>query len=192
MKTPTFNRKHLKEYFFFGGMAALLYLIPLFFYLTNNRYENSYYLYIGNALFFLVIFYYNMRLLYRPYDKSRAVSMLMSGHLTTICGVILSVVAATLLMIAFQPGLFTPKPSDAILSDTPANAEVIRPSGWLFMIYINAIICNFGAGALISIMVSYAGKRNQTKDKPAHVDTHLPSDSESRGADGRQHRHHHA
>lgn len=192
MKTPTFNKKHLTEYLFFGGMAALLYLIPLFFYLTNNRYENSYYLYIGNALFFLVIFYYNMRLLYRPYDKSRAVSMLMSGHLTTICGVILSVVAATLLMVAFQPGLFTPKPSDAILSNTPANAEVSRSSGWLFMIYINAIICNFGAGALISIMVSYAGKRNQTRDKPAHVDTNLPFTHGNDSTGGRHQRHRHA
>lgn len=192
MKTPTFNKKHLTEYLFFGAMAALLYLIPLFFYLTNNRYENSYYLYIGNALFFLVIFYYNMRLLYRPYDKSRAVSMLMSGHLATICGVIISVLVATLLMVAFQPGLFTAKSSDAILNNAPANAEVIRPSGWLFMIYVNAIICNFGAGALISIMVSYAGKRNQTKDKPAHVDTHLPVNHGNEGGAGRHPHHRHA
>lgn len=174
MKTPIFNKKHLKEYIFFGAMAAILYLIPLFFFLLNNSYENSYYLYIGNALFFLVIFYYNIKLLYRPYDKQRAVSMLIAGELVTLTGIVLAVVTSFILMLAFFPGIFSLKAPEAILSNAPAAAEVVRPSGLLFMIFINAIICNFGAGSLISVMVSYAGKQNQTKDKPAHLDVNLP------------------
>lgn len=174
MNTPTFNNKHLKEYGLFGGLAGFLYSIPMFLYLQHNSYENSYYLYIGNALFFLVIFYYNMKLLYRPYDKRRAVSMLMAGHLTTLLGVIVAVLLALTFMLFFFPDLFASKAPDMVLDNAPANAEAHRPSGWLFMIFINAVICNFGAGAMISIMVSYAGKKNQTKDKPAHLDVKMP------------------
>ncbi|RXK86034.1 hypothetical protein [Filimonas effusa] len=174
MYTPTFNKRHLTEYSLFGLLAAALYSIPMFFYLENNKYENSYYLYIGNALFFLVIFYYNMKLLYRPYDKRRAVSMLIAGHLTTLAGVILSVTGALVMTLFFFPGLFSTRVPDSILNNAPANAETQRPSSLLFLIFINAVICNFGAGALISIMVSYAGKKNQTKDKPADLEIKMP------------------
>lgn len=192
MKTPTFNKKHVKEYVFFGAMAATLYLIPLFFYLMNNRYENSYYLYIGNAMFFLVIFYYNMKLLYRPYDKQRAVSMLIAGHLATVLGIVITVVLSTILMTGFFPALFSLKAPEAVLSNAPAAADVVRPSGLLFMIFINAIICNFGAGSLVSVLVSYAGKQNQTKDKPAHLDTHIPFTHGSRKPGTGHFHHHHA
>lgn len=174
MKNPTFDRKHLLEYLLYGFIGAFLYTIPLFFYLKSNRYENSYYLYIGNALFFLAVFFYNVRLLYRPYDKRRAVSMLMAGHLVTLAGIILSVVCCLVMMLLFYKGLFAARPVDTLLANAPANSEMHHPSDWLFMIFINAIICNFGAGSLISVLVSYAGKKNQTKDKPAHLEMEIP------------------
>lgn len=173
MKTPIFNRKHLTEYIGYGAIAAFLYLTTLFFYLQSNRYENTYYLYVGNGLFLLTIFLYNIKLLYRSYDKRRAVSMLIAGHLTTLAGVTLTVVLSLIMALIYFPALFSEMPADEVLHNAPANSAPHRPSGLLFMVYINAIICNFAAGAFISIMVSYAGKLNQTKDKPAHLDTEI-------------------
>jgi len=173
MRTPIFNRQHVVEYFLYGLLAAVLYSATLVYYMMHNQYENSYYLYIGNGLFFLSIFYYNVKLLSRPYDKNRAVSMLIAGNLATVAGVILSVIIAWIVLFGFFPDAFSTYPKEEILSNAPATDKLTRPTDLLFMIFINSVFCNFGAGALISVMISYAGKRNQTKDKPAHLDPNI-------------------
>lgn len=94
--------------------------------------------------------------------------MLVSAHLATLVGTILSIVFGALLVYLFQPGAFASNAPNNLITDAPSHTQLERPSGWLFMICINALLINFSVGSFISIMVSYAGKRNQTKDKPAN------------------------
>jgi hypothetical protein len=42
---------------------------------------------------------------------------------------------------------------------------VAKQTGLVFMLYMNAIIGNFAAGSFASIILPYAAKRNQKKDK---------------------------
>jgi hypothetical protein len=173
MENPLFERKHWIEYAVYGAVAALLYCMLLFFHLREGSYESIYLLYIGNAVFGAAIFIYNLKLLYRPYEKKRTVSMLIAAHLATVAGTILSIIFAVLLMLAFYPDMFSSTPATPGLESAPANTQRDRPEGWLFMIIINALILNFSAGSFISIVSSYAGKINQTKDKPAHLGKHI-------------------
>ena len=173
MKNPIFDRRHITEYLTYGFIAALLYMIPVIFLLRSRNYENFYYLYIGTGLFMCVIFYYAFRLLYRPYDKKRAVTMLVAGNLATIAGIIISLIFVVIATWIFYPNLFSAPASSEVLLNAPPQNEPNLPSGFLVMIMMATIVANFGVGTAISVVTAYAGKRNQTKDQPAELTTHV-------------------
>ncbi|SRR5260221_10967846 len=161
MKNPVFNKQHITEYFTYGFIAAVAYIIPVLFFLKHNEYQNFYYLYIGNGLFMVVIFSYAYRLVYHPYDKKRAVTMLIAGNMATLAGIIISLVFDTLSILFFFPGLVSSLPIDKIVEGAPGTIQLKHPGGLLSMIAIDAVIGNGGMGALISVVTAYAGKLNQ-------------------------------
>jgi hypothetical protein len=169
MENPTFDKQHITEYFLFGLLAAVLFCIPLEFFLYSDKYENFYYLYIGTGLFMAAIFYHTYRLIDRPYDKNRAVSMMMSGLLTTIAGVILASVIAFISVFVFFPDLFSSHQVVNMVQNAPAESQPKYPYDLLFMILGETIIVNMLVGAFVSVMTSYATKRDQTQDKPAVI-----------------------
>ncbi|MBW8687868.1 hypothetical protein [Chitinophaga rhizophila] len=169
MKNPVFAKGHWLEYLMYGCLAAVFYCVLLFFHLSDGTYESMYLLYIGNAAFGIPVLLYNLKLIYRPYEKQRTVSMLIAAHLATLIGTILSMIFAALLMTAIMPEIFSSTPSVLGPESAPPNTQGQRPEGWLFMIVINALVLNFSVGSFICIVSSYAGKINQTKDKPAHL-----------------------
>jgi hypothetical protein len=169
MRNPIFDRKHWLEYLAYGCLGAIFYCILLLFHLKAGDYESMYLIYIGNAAFGVAILLYNLKLIYRRYEKQRAVSMLLAAHLANLIGTILSIIFAVILMMAFYPDLFSATSSTLGPESAPPNTQRERPEGWLFMIVINALVLNFSVGSFISIVASYAGKIDQTKDKPAHL-----------------------
>lgn len=169
MNNPFINKQHLKDYLIYGGMAALFYLVFLFYHLKADDYKSAYLLYIGNVAFAIPILLYNLKLIKRPYHKERAVAMSGSAHIATAMGTLLSVVLGALLMLSFHPNIFSTTPSTDALTNAPSNTSMDRPAGWLFMVCINALLINFSVGSFISLMISYVGKRDQTKDKPVNV-----------------------
>lgn len=168
MKNPLYDRKHITEYILFGTIAAILYMIPIVIFLSNHTYENLYYLYIGCILFMGVIFYYVYRLLYQRYNEKRAVSMLIGGVLATISGVIISCISIVVAMIITFPNLFSTIPAGQVIEGGTA-----QPRQLLLMILGTAIFGNIAVGSFISIVVSYAGKRDQTVDKPVQLETEI-------------------
>ena len=175
MKNPTFDRKHIMEYLLYGSIAAVLYMIPVLIFLSDNKFETLYYLYIGCGLFMAAIFFYTYRLLSHRYDEKRAVSMLMAGHLATLTGIIISCILVFVAMLFFFPDLFSRMSSDQIIPGAPAQSRTGHPSELLLMILATATLGNFFVGSFISVIVAYAGKRDQTRDKPAHLETHIPA-----------------
>ena len=168
-RNPTFDKQHVTEYFLFGLLAAVLYIIPVEFFLNSDKYENFYYLYIGSGLFMIAIFYHTFRLIDRPYDKSRAVSMMMSGLLTTIAGVIISAIMVFISVYIFFPDLFSTNQVTDMIKDAPATWQPRYPFNLLFMILGVTVIVNMLIGSFVAVVTSYATKRDQTKDKPAVI-----------------------
>jgi hypothetical protein len=177
MENPVLNRRHVREYFLYGILAAVAYLIPTIYLLVENKYQNLYLLFIGNALFMAVIFYYNFHLVGHPYDGKRAVSMLMAGHLATLVGTIISVVVVTILMFIFFPDLFSAHPANEVLAQSNTEARTPYPSGFLFMVLLDVILGNASVGSFASILTSYVNKRNQTRDKPADIGRQMPKET---------------
>ncbi|MEO6730944.1 MAG: hypothetical protein ABIN01_06985 [Ferruginibacter sp.] len=169
MAKPVFDKRHVKEYLLFGSSAAVTYMIPVIFFLYNNSYEHLYYLFIGCALFMAVIFYYVYRLLYARYDKKRAVSMLIAGHLATLTGILIASILVVIGMLFFNADLFSTMPTDRFLPGAAPQDQQNKPAYLLLMMLATATIGNFAVGSFISVIVSYAGKRDQTRDKAVDI-----------------------
>jgi len=180
--TPILNKRHVREYFLYGIIAAIMYLLPTFYLLFANKYQNLYLLYVGNALFMGVIFYYNFYLIGHPYDGKRAVSMLTAGFLATVVGTIVSAIVVIISMFIFFPDLFSAHPPAEVLAHANSEARTQYPSGFLFMILLDVILGNASVGLFASILTSYVNKRNQTRDKPAQVGNQIPANSRSGNA----------
>jgi len=134
---------------------------------------------MGCGLFMAAIFFYCYRLLYRPYSGKRAVSMLLSGILTTITGIIIAVIAIFIEMWIAFPNLFGSLPSEEIIAGAPATNKAGNPGKLLLMILTTAFIGNFAVGAFISVVTSYAGKIDQRKDEPARLETNIPQNPQA-------------
>lgn len=173
MKNPIFNRQHIIEYFVYGFIAALLYVIPVELFLYQKAYENLYYLYIGLGLFMFTIFFYALKLVNRPYDRKRAVSMLIAGNLATVAGVAIASLLVIGSFIIYFPDLISSVPTTDVIRDAPSTIQPQRPSGLLFMIMLITIFGNTSVGSFVSVITAYVGKKNQTRDKPASLDAHL-------------------
>ncbi len=176
-RSQVVDKRHVRDYFLYGIIAAILYLLPTLYLLFANKYQNLYLLFIGNALFMATIYYYNYHLTMHPYEGKRAVSMLAAGHLATVVGTILSVVIVIITMFIFFPHMFSAHPAVQVLAHANSEATTQYPSGFLFMILLDAILGNATAGSFVSILASFANKKNQMRDKPADVGNRMPADA---------------
>jgi len=173
MKNPLYNKKHGSEYFISGIVATALYTVFLVLFLEDHRYENFYYLFIGNFLFVAVIGYYTYSLINRSFEGKRSVSMLVAGHLALVAGIIVSILTVLICGIIYFPGIFSSLSPEKLLPGAPSSIEITRPAGLIFMLEANVILVSGGAASFLIVIFSYAAKRNQTKDKPTPLETYL-------------------
>ena len=169
MKNPIFNRQHIQEYFGYGSLAAILYAAPVWYFFSKGIYQDLYFIYIGIGLFMFTIFSYALRLLNRPYDKKRAVSMLIAGNFATLAGVLIAFLLVGGGFLIFFPDVFNVQPVTETLNNAPASIQPARPSGLLFMIMIITIFGNISVGSFVSVVTAYVGKKNQTEDEVADL-----------------------
>ncbi len=174
MKNPIFNRQHTREYFFYGSLAAILYSIPVLFFFSRGVYGDLYYIYIGLGLFMFTIFSYAVQLVNRPYDRKRAVSMLIAGNLATLAGVLITVIIIGVGFLFFFPNVFVVRPVAETIYQAPGSIQPARPSGLLFMIMMITIFGNISVGSFVSVVTAYVGKKDQTEDQPAELESRLP------------------
>lgn len=170
MINPLLNKQHLRQYLFYGSAAAIVYIVPYIIFLSRNEYEDFYMLFIGSGLFMLSIFIYTLKLIRQPYDKRRTLSMIFAGHLATMTGVLIAAILVVILFRFFFPHLFSTTPPGKVVEDLPAAMRSNKPAGVLFPILFITTLGNFGVGSFISIVAAYAGKLNQTEDKPISLE----------------------
>lgn len=174
MKNPLYDRQHKKEYLLYGFIAALVYMIPTSYFLYNTQYANFYYLFIGNILFMFVIAFYVFTLINRKYEGKRSVTMFTAGVWTIAVGVVLSIIFSVIAMFIFFPDFFGWHRTSKLIQNAPGEYANHYPSGVLLFLLFNIILCNITAGCFASLMVAFAGKKDQTKDKVAPLDEHIP------------------
>jgi len=161
MSSLSFDKRHIRDYLFSGILAAAAYTAPLVFLLYNRWYENLYFLFFGNFLFMLVIGIYAGILRNREFEKRKSVSMLISGHLATAAGVILSVIFSIVTIYSLSPAVFHPvfSTDDMVQDRLPELMDGYKHLSW--MVVINALVGNTVVGSFISLMISYSTKNRE-------------------------------
>jgi hypothetical protein len=144
-----FNKKHRREYVVYGLCAGLPYVFTVWHFLDAAD-QPSVVLIIGSVFFMIAIIIYAIKLTRRKPEMYSTWEMLMVGQLAVAAGIIVTLFGSSLpwYVYIFSEGNAGDKFDDALL-----------------LIFATAVIENYIAGAFISAIVAYAGKRDQTGDE---------------------------
>lgn len=164
MANILFDRRHLREYILWGLLAGLAYSVPVLVYLSVATYYYSATLFIGCILFMFVILLYAIKLTRRRPEYKSTWMMIIAGHMVVLTGIIISVLCSIILCFIYIPGFMSGGSDGSYLRGAP-DAMNKNNTGTLMLIAITSILVNFGVGGVMSIIVSYAVKPNQTKDE---------------------------
>jgi hypothetical protein len=146
----------IKSYLVYSVIAALLYSVAAYIFIRNETFDSSWMLYVGNALFGCCIV--TFIILYNKKRKENASTgtMITAGHITTVMGIII-----TCIIILFLFFLVHGVHQADVLNDTPPQMESGKRHQFLLALFMNAVIGNVSVGSFVSLIVSYAVKRDQ-------------------------------
>jgi uncharacterized membrane protein HdeD (DUF308 family) len=171
MKNSLYNRKHLREYLFYGFLSSIAYIVPVwvfFFYLDYNK---VFIIFLGSILFMFVIMLYTIKLSKRRPEYKSAWMMIIASHSTVLAGIAFSVLFTTILCFIYIPGFLSGN-SISVLTDSPKG---LNNHNWslLTLLYLCATVENFGAGGFMAVLGPYVFKKNQTRDKTAILEKNI-------------------
>jgi len=169
------NKQHIREYILYGLAAGILFSIPAAVFIFSDNYANAYYLYIGTAIYMAVIFLYTYKLLHRPIEKKRATMVIIAAHGANVVGVLTSFLLGVIFCAINFPGLLSDTNSQQLINNLPPQIGYSEGKDVLLMVLVITLLANGGAGSFISVITTYAGKENQTKDKPTLLEKDVPA-----------------
>jgi Na+/proline symporter len=159
-----FKHLHLKKYIVYGVVAAILYCIPVAFYLRDVTWSQSWLLYLGNALFMVMVAVFLLFFNRRRNKNASSMSMVTAGVTVTFLGILFSCLICALLLYIMIPGLFHARP-DKILTGEPANSVPDKAHGPVYMVFFSAVMGNISTGFFVCIIFPFTLKGDQTKEK---------------------------
>ncbi len=148
-----FKKTELVNLSKYAIIPAVLYCIPLIFFIKNETYTQTWLLYFGNALFLACIFIFGV---IENRKKNTNSSIPYNGWTVTIIGVSFSCILILLFLLAFYIGS-----TREVLQQTPAAISHKNTHGLLFMLFANALMGNFAAGAFATLMAKSASQKDQ-------------------------------
>ena len=162
----------IKSYLVYSAIAALLYSVAAYILIRNETFDSSWILYIGNALFGCCIVTFIVLYNKKRKENASTGTMITAGHITTVMGVIIACII-TLLLFFLVHGVQHSIQQTDVLNDTPPQMESGKRHQFLLALFMNAVIGNISVGSFVSLIVSYAVKRDQkgntsvkTEDEP--------------------------
>ena len=159
-----FENVNLKTSIKFAVFAALLFCIPTFIYIRDTTYSQSWLLYLGSFLFFIVITLYTMFFNRGKNGNANTVTMIFASHLTTVIGIVLSCIVCFIMLSVMIPGYLEAGPAGKVAPDAPANAEIDKTNGLSFRVFMGASLINFCFGSFVGIMYPFTIRRNLSRD----------------------------
>jgi hypothetical protein len=161
-----FKDLKLSLYIKYSILAAVAYCVPIIFFVRDSTFRDAWLLYLGNALFLVVISLFMLFFNKTKNQNAPSTSMLIAGHATTVMGILIACLLSFIILIIFVPGLFHSGTTEKVLTDAPANHVRDKTNGLAFMVFMNAIFGNVIVGSFSSIMLAFTVKRDQTKEEP--------------------------
>ncbi|MEP6595625.1 MAG: hypothetical protein ABJA71_06740 [Ginsengibacter sp.] len=150
----------IKSYLVYSVPAALLYSVLAYLFIRNQTFNSLWILYIGNALFGCCIALFVILYNKRRKENASTETMMVAGNITTIMGVIIACIISVLLFLLMSD-VSHPLQQTEVLNNAPPQMESGKRNQFLLSLFMNAIIGNVSVGAFISLIISYAAKRDQ-------------------------------
>jgi hypothetical protein len=160
----------IKSYLVHSIFAALLYSIFSYLFIRNQIFNSSWLLYAGNALFGCCVATFIILFNRKRKENASTDTMMAAGLIATVMGTIIACIIALLLFLLMSD-ISHPLQQTDVLNNAPPQMESGKRNQFLLSLFLNAIIGNVSFGAFISLIISYAVKRDQkgsTSTKTSH------------------------
>jgi hypothetical protein len=164
-----FKREYFLSYIKWGLISAVAFCIPMIIFVNSQNYQNTWWLFVGNGLFLVVIAAYMLSFNKMKGGDASTQTQMAAGHIATLVGIIFSCIISAIAISVFIPDVFRSDLSDKALDNAPAQTGTGKTHGLLFFVFMCAIVGNLCGGSFSSIMLPYTAKRNQTKDRKSEV-----------------------
>jgi uncharacterized membrane protein YhaH (DUF805 family) len=160
-----FKKEFLLSNIKWGIIGAIVFCIPAIIFIKSADYRATWWLYLGNALFLVVIAVYMLAFNKGQRENASTQTMMIAGHSATIFGIIISCIVAFIALLIFIPDIFSSGLSEKAMDDAPAFTGTGKTHGLVFFVLMNATIGNLCGGSFSSILIPYSARKNQTKDR---------------------------
>lgn len=159
-----FKKIDLRATLISGAIAAVLFCIPVFIYICNARYTQSWLLYIGSFLFFIVMWIHTMRDSKKRGENESTIALVFASHVATITGIVIACFLCFLMLVVLIPGYLGSGTAGKTLTAEPVNMIRDKTDGLSFEVFMAATIINFSVGSFTAIILPFYSKRNQKRD----------------------------
>lgn len=159
-----FRKIDLKSTLISASIAAILFCIPVYIFIVRAHYIDSWLLYMGSFLFFIVMWIHTLYDSKKRRDSESTVALVFASHVTTVAGVIIATILSFFLLATLVPGYLDSGMADKQLIGEPANIIHDKTDGLSFEVFFAATIINFSVGSFTGIVLPFYTKRNQVRD----------------------------
>ncbi|HSN10361.1 MAG TPA: hypothetical protein VLS85_15075 [Hanamia sp.] len=153
-----FTKNQILSYLKYAIVAAILYLVCATIFLDQDSYTQIYILYIGNVFFAAVMVFFILNFHNKKDEPKGNIKMIAAGLITTIMGTLISCAIIFILLAILKPSGY------AYISHTANELSKPTPSlqgnghALMFVLFMEAVFGNLGAGAFVSIMLPNTAK----------------------------------
>src|SRR4030095_6452375 len=147
-----------------GLIAGVTFSVPAFFFIRDNRYSDSWLLYLGSFLFLVVIWVHTIRENKKRSETESTLALAFLSHVTTITGIIFSVIFSFILLSLLVPGYLGVGNAGQLFRGEPVNVIKDKTDGLSFEVFFAATVINFAVGSFTGIILPFYSKPTQAKD----------------------------
>jgi len=135
-----------KREVFYALFAAVAYLVMVIVFLNNPIFPQTWLLYVGNALFGIIVAIYLFNYSSKTNHKASAYSMLKAGHIVTTMGILVSVLVIAFIVLFWKEHY----------ANTPPQIRPEQNHGLVFILFLDAIVGNISSGSFVSILLPFS------------------------------------
>ena len=159
-----FKNYNFLSYFWYSSLAAIVFCMMVFIFISKGDYNDTWWMFVGNGLFMIAIFYFIWSFNKTKRKNASASSLVMAGHITTVMGIVLSCIISYILLILHVPGIFESGETTTTVTSAPVGIDTGKTDGLISMVFMSAIVGNIAVGSFVSIIFAYTSKKDQTED----------------------------
>jgi hypothetical protein len=145
-------------------LGGILFCVPIYIFIVRAHYTDSWLLYMGSFLFFIVMWIHTLYDSRKRRHNESTIALVFASHVTTFMGVIIASILSFVLLALLVPGYLDSGMADKQLTSEPANIIHDKTNGLSFQVFFAATIINFSVGSFAGIILPFYTKRNQTRD----------------------------